>query len=484
MKIFRDAPATKVEARSNFFLPSIPEVSTENLPVFERNGAMIFDPSETPPVPKYWIFDEITGTGRWVKFYTSGTGSTPTLTSTGDGIPIVVSGSSPNFQIANLAAGTNMSLVPDGSGALEITSTAVTPTTITSVGGGVSVLGPSSAAIPPALNPTYTIKSLFGVNGVSIDSSVPGILTINFAASGPTPAVTLTSVGSGTSMIFTGTGPVLRIKNLIGAGGVTIDSTDPEKLVLFAGPPDYSALNISPLGTGESLIVDGTSPNFSIKGLVAGTAMTLTSNATTVTLSNNVNFGEASSTGLSLISTNSDVTNFRIINPSFENSYVEETASSVTVRFPSFFIYTANFGLSYGFSIRYFVNSYSPIYDGNTNISDTTRPSATELNVIVRGDIVPSAIDFDVDVVTTLYISFPDSYADSLMPVPSVQFWPVVLNGAGQYELAFPSVGCKPLNPNVGANPSMVLATSGVSPAFHTWTIDPKGGAWRCSMRY
>ena len=121
--------------------------------------------------------------------------------------------------------------------------------------------------------------------------------------------VSLNSAG-GTTLVNDGTGPVLEIKGLAAGTGinlsssateVTITNSAPDQtVVLTAGTgistsgtyPNFtidntdlgSSVSLSSAGGTESLVEDGTGPALGLKGLTAGTGITLTATSTDITI--------------------------------------------------------------------------------------------------------------------------------------------------------------------------------------------------------
>lgn len=99
-------------------------------------------------------------------------------------------------------------------------------------------------------------------------------------------AVTLASAGGTETLVVDGVGPAITTKGLTagtgiglvgGANDVTISNTD-----------GASSVTLASAGGTETLVVDGTGPSLTSKGLTAGTGITLTPSGTDVTISTSV----------------------------------------------------------------------------------------------------------------------------------------------------------------------------------------------------
>jgi hypothetical protein len=97
---------------------------------------------------------------------------------------------------------------------------------------------------------------------------------------GVSPTVTLTSAG-GQSLVNDGTGPALAVKGLTAGTGISL--TDNVTSVSIANTnPDITTL--SSVGGTDSLVEDGMGPTLGIKGLTAGANITLDSSADAITI--------------------------------------------------------------------------------------------------------------------------------------------------------------------------------------------------------
>lgn len=199
-----------------------------------------------------------------------------TITDAGTGIheSLLSSTTNPNFSTKGLVAGPNLSLT---STATDITIDAIipapVPVTLMSAGGFYSLAG-------LGVYPNLTVKGLNPGTGITLANTGTGSVTIS-ASNSVVP--TLTSVG-GMPLVVNGTGPALTIKGLLGDYGmIDLIPTDTTIQVTLTGGP----VSLSDIGVVDGhMSVAGPSVGNSLrtKGLVAGAGVTLTETVTDITI--------------------------------------------------------------------------------------------------------------------------------------------------------------------------------------------------------
>lgn len=98
---------------------------------------------------------------------------------------------------------------------------------------------------------------------------------------GPSPTTTTLTSAGGTSLVNAGTGPALAIKGLAAGTGITITDTGNS---LSISSPAGTVTTLGTVGGGTSLVNDGLGPTLATKSLYAGTGVTFSSSATSVTI--------------------------------------------------------------------------------------------------------------------------------------------------------------------------------------------------------
>ncbi len=120
------------------------------------------------------------------------------------------------------------------------------------------------------------MANFFGRGGGSVQyNNVPSIA----AAAG-----SLASAGGTASLVVDGTGPDVSIKGLTAGTGITLTSGVNDITVTNSSPA--SSVTLGSVLTGHSLVYDPVGPDLLTKDLIAGTGMTLTSSSTDVTFTN------------------------------------------------------------------------------------------------------------------------------------------------------------------------------------------------------
>jgi hypothetical protein len=95
----------------------------------------------------------------------------------------------------------------------------------------------------------------------------------------------LTSAGGTESLVNDGVGPTLATKGLTASTGITLSSTATAVTITNNDPGSAVTLTDAGVGSGhQNLVNDGTGPALAVKGLVAGTGITLSSTGTDITI--------------------------------------------------------------------------------------------------------------------------------------------------------------------------------------------------------
>lgn len=203
-----------------------------------------------------------------------------TLSNAGPNTSLVASTSAfPNFQTKSISTSTGISLI-DLSNNLTLTNTSpASSITLSSVGSGNSLIPASS------INPTFNIKSLVAGSNIGIQNNISDLTLIN---NSPASSITLNNSGIGSSLINTilTSNPNLYLKSLSAGTGMSFLDTANNLLLTNSSPS--SSISLTNAGVGNSLLSSTTNPSFSTKGLIAGTNMNITSSATDLTLSPNL----------------------------------------------------------------------------------------------------------------------------------------------------------------------------------------------------
>ena len=99
-------------------------------------------------------------------------------------------------------------------------------------------------------------------------------------------SVTLTDAGTGThqSLVNDGTGPALAVKGLKAGTGISVSSTSTD--ITITNTDLGSSVALTSAGGTETLVNDGTGPSLATKGITAGTGISLSSTATDLTVTN------------------------------------------------------------------------------------------------------------------------------------------------------------------------------------------------------
>lgn len=202
-----------------------------------------------------------------------------TLAGSGTGVSLIKTGSAPAYVSKDLIAGTGISLTP-GANDITITNTDVASSvTLTSAGSGLSL-------VTDGTGPSLSINSLTFFGGLSATQAANDISVAN--------VTTLAGSGTGNSLIKTGTPSAYVTKDLIAGTGITLTAGTDDITVVNSDPA--SGVTLSNAGTGTSLVSDGAGPSLSNNSISAGSSISLTSASNNVAIA--VNVGTLASTTL------------------------------------------------------------------------------------------------------------------------------------------------------------------------------------------
>ncbi len=211
-----------------------------------------------------------------------GTGIT-TLSSTG-GTSLVVSGVGPNLSIKGLTAGPGISF-QDAGGSIAIINTgglSSSSTTFLYSAGGTSLVASSTG-------PNLYIKGLVAGSGISLSGNLSSLTITNN---------TDLSSRAGTSLVFTGSGPNLVIKGLTAGPGISLQDAGGSIAIINTGGLNTIGTTFLYSAGGTSLVASSTGPNLYIKGLVAGSGISLSGNLSSITITNNTDLSNRAGTSL------------------------------------------------------------------------------------------------------------------------------------------------------------------------------------------
>ena len=223
------------------------------------------------------------------------------LAGVGSGADLVTDGVGPSLQIRGLSAGAGVVVTETSSGVVTITSTGNPTVNVRSVGGGASLVADGDG-------PDLSIKNIVAGNRVVL-TSTPSTIVVSIPTSGFSLVPEIGATG--TSLIFEGAGPDLRLKTIEGTVGnfSVTGSTPGSELVFDIITPTGGIVTLESAGTGGSttLVNDGTSANLRIKSLVASTNVAFSGDpSATVTLDSPINFSVDSSSGTELLASDFD----------------------------------------------------------------------------------------------------------------------------------------------------------------------------------
>jgi hypothetical protein len=206
-------------------------------------------------------------------YFGTTSGGTTTASNIGSGEGVFSSQVGDDLQFKSLVAGSNITLV---SGPDSIT---ISATDSIGVEGGTNT-GLGTGVFKQRLGSNLEFKSLVAGTNVSISSDADSI-TISSTDTGEVN--TASNIGLGSGIFSSKVGTDLEFKSLIAGTNVSI-SSDATSITISA--TDTGEVNTaSNVGSGEGVFAQKVSEDLEFKSLVAGTNVSISSDATTVTIS-------------------------------------------------------------------------------------------------------------------------------------------------------------------------------------------------------
>ena len=223
--------------------------------------------------------------GGAITITNSDTGSSVTLSSAGGTISLVDDGVGPDLAVNGLTEGTGITLGLAGGAVTVTNSSPATSVTLTSAGG-------TETLVNDGTGPAIATKGITAGTGISLSSTATALTITN---DDPASSVTLSSAGGTVSLVDDGVGPDLAVNGLTAGTGISLGLAGGAVTVTNSSPA--TSVTLSSAGGTETLVVDGTGPSLSNKGLTAGTGINLTGGANDVTITNTIDtFVELSDT--------------------------------------------------------------------------------------------------------------------------------------------------------------------------------------------
>ena len=251
-------------------------------------------------------------------------GSTVNLTNGGANLSIVASTSvNPNLKNKSFSAGTAIT-INDASNNLEIVNDSpASAISLSSTGTGNSILNSTT-------NPTFTTKSLIAGSGISITPATDSLTITNTAPSAS--AITLTNGGVNTSLVaLSSSNPTLQTKSISVGTGITLNDTSSNIELVNSSPA--SGITLTNAGTTSLIATASSNPAFQTKGLVAGTNITLSTTGTDITI-NSTGGGGGTVTGWDFLPMNIGIKNALLSTSSYFNlAIVPNTITINTIKF-------------------------------------------------------------------------------------------------------------------------------------------------------
>jgi hypothetical protein len=250
--------------------------------------------------------------------YTGSSGSDVTLSLQPGAVGqnLITDGLGPNLALRGVAGGPHISVT---SGATDVTVGFVGSTgddvTLALAGGAVG-----QSIVNDGVGPALAVKGVAAGANISVTSS-PTDLTVAYTGStGDDVTLALDGGAVGQSIVNDGVGPALAVKGVVAGSNISVTSSPTDLTVAYTGTTgDDVQLNLTGGAVGQSIVSDGIGPTLSVKGIQAGSNISVTSNPTDVVVAY---------TG----STGGDVTLSKVVGSTGEDWVVDGTGPSLTIK--------------------------------------------------------------------------------------------------------------------------------------------------------
>lgn len=339
---------------------------------------------------------------------------------------LIVDGAGPDLVIKSLRVGDNMVLT-ETDGVIEISSIGGGPGDIVLNTAGVAV--DHETLVNDGSGPVIAVKGLVGGTGIDLSSNDTDI---TITATGE--EVTLQNAGiavGNQTLVNDGTGPTLQTKALVAGDGITLTS-DATDITISSTGSEVTLENAGIVVGGETLVNDGTGPDLQTKALVAGDGIVLTSDATDIIIT-------ATGTEVTLTSAGAELSSQSLVNdgtgPSLavkglvpgDNITFLPNANDIIISSTSGDVTLQNAGVAVG---------------GETLVNDGTGPDL-QTKAIVGGDGITLTSDAtDITIVNDLFFSNTEVQAFSPasvgMDTPGeiLDTWATVLDPGSNFTAA------------------------------------------------
>lgn len=230
------------------------------------------------------------------------------IVSQGTGETLLKNGTGHDFTTKSLKVGAGLG-ISSTVDEITITNTSANNTTITNAGSGVNLQTSTSA------NPNFAFKSISNGSGISF-TEVSNNIQIN--NSSMASSITLTNSGSGVgsnTLLASSTNPNFSTKGIIAGSDITITTTSNDLTIINNSPASTISVNNS--GSGSSLINSSSTvnPNFYFKSFSVGSGISLTDTTNNLSITNS---SPASGISLSSVGIGNTLIPTTSSNPAFQ----------------------------------------------------------------------------------------------------------------------------------------------------------------------
>lgn len=286
----------------------------ELIPIVDVTNLVTF-----PPRKGAIGFDGVTGLLHYangVAWLPVGTSTPVTLSSADTETLIAAASAYPNFLLKGLKAGTDIQLVPTATD-LTINFTGVDGAAVNLT---LDPFALGANLIDQGTGPNLVLKGIQGGTDISAVANGTDVVISYTGSSGSDVTLSLQPGAVGQNLITDGLGPNLALRGVAGGPHISVTSDATDVTVGFVGSTgDDVTLALAGGAVGQSLVNDGTGPSLAVKGVAAGSNISVTSNATDVTVAY---------TG----STGGDVTLTKVVGSTGEDWVVDGTGPTLSIK--------------------------------------------------------------------------------------------------------------------------------------------------------
>ena len=236
-----------------------------------------------------------------------------TISNIGDGVPLVTEISDVDFGVRTISGGSKISVENSGATVfVDFTGQEMEPTTISSVGDGVSLVTEISDV-------DFWISSISGGSNIAVENSGQTVF-VDFTGQGMEPT-TVSNIGSGVYLVSGIDGADIKVRSIFGGSNIAVENSGETVFVDFTG----EATTISSVGDGVPLVSGISDEDFWVSSISGGSNIAVENSGQTVFIDFTGHAGGGSSQSIPFAFFSDGVNNGGIISKTYYSTPTSST---------------------------------------------------------------------------------------------------------------------------------------------------------------